>query len=413
MNPLLFLPGVLLLVAAVGLTADVIQVCITWFSFRRRPVQGPNRIGISILKPLCGNDDDLAENLRQFATLPYPNYELILGVKDVRDPAYAVARDAEQRWPGKVKLVIQRGEPGLNPKVNQLCTMVEYATRPIVLVSDSNCRAPDGYLEEIGAIFETDPTVACTSNPIIGIGEEKLGSALDNLYLASVAVTGVVTAKAFGRDIVIGKSMALRRSDLEKMGGFLAARNHLAEDYVLGRKVAELHKKVRICQLPVYQVSQKQSWADFLARHRRWAIIHRTAIAPSTYFGEGMINPLPWAGLALMAYPHRATLLAFAACWAVKTLLDWAAIRLHRPGFGLMMPFYVLLKDTGLFMGWCNGLFRRTVSWRGTRLRVEHGSRLRPPEPEAGDDELPAPAMASASWHTRTGRHERDGDRVA
>lgn len=411
MNALLFLPGLLLLVAAVGLIADAVQLGITWFSFRRRPISGPNRIGISILKPLCGTDDDLAENLRQFATLPYPNYELILGVKDAMDPAYAVGRDAEKRWPGKVKLVIQRGEPGLNPKVNQLCTMVQYATRPIVLVSDSNCRVPDGYLEEIGAIFETDPTVACTSNPIVGIGEEKLGSALDNFYLASVIAPGVVAAKATGRDIVVGKSMALRRTDLEKMGGFHAARNHLAEDYVLGKKVSELNKKVRICQLPVYQVSQKKTWTDFLARHRRWAIIHRTAIAPITYVGQCMMNPLPLAALALLAYPHRVTLVSFAACWALKTLIDWGAIRIHRPAFGLMTPFYVLLKDFGIFMAWCNGVLRRTVVWRGTRLRVEHGSLLRPPEPEEGE-ELPEPALVSA-WGTATGRHERENDRAA
>jgi ceramide glucosyltransferase len=320
-----------------------------------------------------------------------------------------------KHWPHKVKLVIQRGEPGLNPKVNQLCTMVEHATKDLVLVSDSNCRVPDGYLEEIATIFETDPTVACTSNPIIGIGEERLGSALDNLYVASVVTTGMVAAKFAGRDIVVGKSMALRRSDLEKMGGFHAARNHLAEDYVLGKKVAELGKKVRICQLPVYQVSQKKSYAEFLARHRRWAIIHRTAIAPITYFGQGMMLSLPWAALALLAYPHRVTLLAFAATWAMKTLMDWGAIRMHRPAFGLLTPFYVLLKDLSIFMAWCNGAFRRTVVWRGTRLRVEHGSLLRPPEPEdagASAEEL-SPALAPSPARWTPSRRDRDTDRTA
>ncbi|HEY8208783.1 MAG TPA: glycosyl transferase, partial [Myxococcaceae bacterium] len=82
MNALLFLPGLLLLVAAVGLLADVVQFVITWSTFRRRPAMDKHSLGISILKPLCGADDDLAENIRQFATLPYPDYELILGVKN-------------------------------------------------------------------------------------------------------------------------------------------------------------------------------------------------------------------------------------------------------------------------------------------------------------------------------------------
>jgi ceramide glucosyltransferase len=411
MNALLAVSGLLLLVAAFGLTADVVQFVITWATFRRRPVTGSNTLGISILKPLCGADDDLAENLRQFATLPYPNYELILGVKSAQDPAYAVGMAAVKRWPRKVKLVIQRGEPGLNPKVNQLCTMVDHATKELVLVSDSNCRVPEGYLEEIAAIFETDPTVACTSNPIIGIGEERLGSVLDNLYVATVVTTGVVAAKWAGRDLVVGKSMALRRSDLDKMGGFHAARNHLAEDYVLGKKVAELGKRVRICQLPVYQVSQKRTYPEFMARQRRWAIIHRTAIAPITYIGQAAMNPIPLTLLALLAYPSRPTLVAFAATWALKALLDWGAIRLHRPAFGLRTPFYVMLKDLSLFMAWCYGAYRRSVLWRGTRLRVEHGSRLRAPEPE-GAEALPSePALAPAAW--TPSRRDRNSDRTA
>src|SRR5215831_18512439 len=59
---------------------------------RRRPA-------ISILKPLCGLDDDLEENLRSFAALPYPVYEVLLGVRSERDPAYELARAVARRWP--------------------------------------------------------------------------------------------------------------------------------------------------------------------------------------------------------------------------------------------------------------------------------------------------------------------------
>jgi len=414
MSALLAVSGLLLVLAAFGLTAVVFQFVITWRYFLRKPAKpGPTTIGISILKPLCGADDGLAENLRQFATLPYPNYELLLGVKNAQDAAYPLAMDAVRRWPHRVKLFLQRGEPGLNPKVNQLCTLEMEATKEIILVSDSNTRVPDGFLEEIASIFESDPEVACTCNPIVGIGEEKLGSALDHIYLTGVLTAGMVAAKAMGKDIVVGKSMALRRSDLERMGGFHAARNYLAEDYVLGLKISEIGKKVRICRLPVYQVSQKRSYSEFLSRHRRWSIIHRTAIAPTTYFGEGLMNPIPWTLLALLCYPSRPTLLAFVACWAVKAMLDAGALRLHRPAFGLRTPLLVLLKDLSVFSAWCHGVFRRTVVWRGNRLRVEHGSRLCPPAPELAEEPAPElaprPALAAASW----AKPRRDSDRTA
>jgi ceramide glucosyltransferase len=40
-----------------------------------------------------------------------------------------------------------------------------------------------------------------------------------------------------GRDFVVGKSMALRRSDLDALGGFEAVKDVLAEDWVMGRMV--------------------------------------------------------------------------------------------------------------------------------------------------------------------------------
>ncbi len=93
------------------------------------PARAARKPAISILKPLCGLDDGLKRNLTTFAHLDYPEYEVVLGVRDVRDPAWKVARAAARRWPGRFRAVVQRGEPGLNPKVNQLVTLARAAPR--------------------------------------------------------------------------------------------------------------------------------------------------------------------------------------------------------------------------------------------------------------------------------------------
>jgi ceramide glucosyltransferase len=409
MSVLLVISAILFATAAIGVIAGLVQMILVVRFFRRPEERKPAKVGISILKPLCGVDDDLEANIRQFATFRYPDYELILGVKDPKDPAYAVAQDAVRRWPDRVRLVLQRGEPGLNPKVNQLCTLLQEARKEIVLVSDSNCRAPEGYLEEIASHF-ADPDVACTSNPIIGTGEEKLGSLLDNFHMASFIAPGVISAKeSIGQDIVVGKSMALRRKDLDAMGGFHVARNHLAEDYVIGQKLSQMGKRVVLCRRPVLQVSQRRTYRDFLSRQMRWSIIHRTAIAPWTYLGQGaMMAAVPFAFLGLLASPSRLTLVGFAATWALKTAMDTVALRLHRPAaYGLKTPLYGLLKDFSIFVAWANGIVRRTVVWRGTRLRVEHGSLLRPP---AG---APSPALAAIPAEPSWTEARRQGDRTA
>src|SRR5262249_23099939 len=135
----------LLVAAAVGCVLLGISIVALWRHTRApalaRPALAP---GISILKPLCGIDDGLEQSLEQFARLAYPRYELVLGVKDADDAAYPLARRLVARHPGRVRLALQRGEPGLNPKVNQLITLAAAARFDLLVVSDSNVAvAPD------------------------------------------------------------------------------------------------------------------------------------------------------------------------------------------------------------------------------------------------------------------------------
>ncbi len=148
----------LLTLAALGTFALGVQLFFVlrhrWISPRvQAPVSGGGPVGISILKPLCGVDDDLEANLARFATLGYPEYEVVLGVKDTRDPAYAVAREAVARWPHVMRLELQHGEPGLNPKVYQLITLAASARHVILVISDSNTRVGPDYLEVIARTF--------------------------------------------------------------------------------------------------------------------------------------------------------------------------------------------------------------------------------------------------------------------
>lgn len=340
--------------------------------------------GISILKPLCGVDDDLEANLACFATLGYPAYEVILGVKDTRDPAYQVAQAAVARWPHVMKLELQHGEPGLNPKVNQLITLAGVARYDILLISDSNTRVEPNYLEEISRTFE-DPEVGCISHPVSGIGEQTLGSLMDNLYQSTTTGAGQIAAKqAADQDIVVGKSMALRREVLEALGGFYSVRNVLAEDFVIGRWVTRgLGKRAVVARAPVYNVSQKKSVSAFFKRYLRWCIIHHSCIPTPVYLAQSLLNPLPWALLGAMLEPSLRALGVVAGVTAAKLIHDVSVFRALRPGQptpAMTVPA-VLLKDMLLFVAWVNGLFARSVDWRGNKLRVMAGSRLVPPTP--------------------------------
>src|SRR5262249_53909529 len=162
------------------------------------------------------------DNLCVFSDLDYPRYEVLLGVKDRTDPAYSLACRARARWPCLIRVVLQQGEPGFNPKVNQLISLEAAARYDILAISDSNVRVARNYLREIAAHL-SDSKVGLVTHPLAGIGERRLGAQMDNLHLTAVIGPGVVAAKqVIGTDFVVAKSLALRRSDLRAFGGFEA-----------------------------------------------------------------------------------------------------------------------------------------------------------------------------------------------
>lgn len=370
----------LLLVAGAGLCFMALQIFLLVRHLRVAAPRPSHCPGISVLKPLCGIDDDLANNIASFAGLDYPHYEVLLGVRDANDPAYPIARAAETRWPGLMRIVLQRGEPGLNPKVNQLITMGARARHDILVVSDSNVAAAPGYLGEIAGYLE-DPRVGLVTHPVAGFGEQTWGALMDNAHLCSGIAPGMVAAKQIADfPIVVGKSMALRRGDLRALGGFTSVKDVLAEDFVVGRRVrAELGKEVAMAHRPIAAVSRARTLRGFLDRYVRWATIQRKSVGTAQYAGMLVLHPLALAFAAVLVEPGRETSAAFVACWTGKALLEHGAGRcLRSSGFGLRAAAALPLKDGLLLAAWIAGLASAHVTWRGKRLAVVEGTRLVP-----------------------------------
>jgi ceramide glucosyltransferase len=339
---------------------------------------------ITVLKPVKGDEPGLYENLASLARQDYPAYEILVGAEDARDPALEVARQVRDDFP-QIRIGIHAGARrlGLNPKVNLLAALFDRAHHDTVLISDSNVRVGPEYLRETAAEM-ADPAVGLVTNIVVGEGA-GLGALLETLHLNSFVAAATSLARvAGGRACVIGKSMLLRRSDLERLGGLREVRNVLAEDFVIGRMYEVAGFRVALSPCLVRCVNEGWTVERFLNRHVRWAQMRRR-IAPAAYFGELLLNPVLWISLATLSLwasgPARdLRLLAVAAAGiAVKCASDALVSRrlrgtLPRAAEVLVMP----VKDLAMAAVWLVGCFRRRVSWRGNELRIERGSRLTP-----------------------------------
>ncbi|MDX2012136.1 MAG: glycosyltransferase [Myxococcaceae bacterium] len=368
---------VFLTASILGVLALVVQA-LAVMRARRTPVPRPTTaVGVSILKPLCGLDEALEANLEHFARMTGPTVELLLGVKDTDDAAFPLARRVAQRFPEHVRVVLQRGAPVQNPKVNQLITLAKAARFDLLMVSDSNAWIEAEALDEVRARFE-DPLVACVANPVSGRGHESVGALMDNLHLAAGIGAGQLAAKLLGDvDLVVGKSMTLRREVLESMGGFAAFGDYAAEDFAIAQAVRHQGFRNVIASNPVWNVAVRRSVRSFFERYRRWAVLQRTGVSLPVSLAHGLVNPWPLALIGWALAPSADVVLVTVAVLGARLGLDFLTARLMR--LSPVTPTTVLLvpmKDVLLFLAWVEALFRRTILWRGNRLEVEPGGKL-------------------------------------
>jgi ceramide glucosyltransferase len=340
---------------------------------------------VSILKPLKGLEEGLERNLESFFVQRYPgSFEIVFAATEDDDPALVVAREVAARHPAvPVRFARSDADFGLNPKVSNLRGALRAAANDLVLQSDANVIAQPDYLERVVTEFVREDG-HLLSSLVVGVGERSIGACMENLQLGAMIVPSCCFAlHYFGVPCVIGKSMLLRRSDLAKVGGLEAVRDVLAEDYLLGRAFQAAGKKVILSSTVVQNVNEDVSVDRFMSRHARWLKM-RAVIHVPAFVADAFANPAPWSvlaiGLGLVSEQPAIAGLALLVLTS-KVALDALALRLAR---GTAMGWRALLigplKDLLLFSVWPYAAFSRSIEWRGARLRMGWGSKLRKDE---------------------------------
>lgn len=340
---------------------------------RCKPLSEPATLPpISVLKPLCGSDPSLLLNLESFFSQDHPNFELLFGVVDANDGALAAVEKARARHPEVAcRVVVHRGGGALNPKVDNLLGLVPEACHDLVLVSDSNVRAPRHYLRELASIYRRERPGLVT-NLFAGADEASLGGALESVELTGFCAAGVALPTLLGDPLLVGKSALFSRSRFEQLGGFQRLRHVLAEDFVMGKTFAHAGDAIVIAPTVLANVVGKLSLRAALSRHLRWSML-RFRLRPVAAALEPLTSPLALLPLALMLFGGWG-LAWCCATWLVRDVGGWLILRGAKR---LWLPLLLSPLRDALSLGvWAIAPLKHHVSWRGKRYRLGAGTLL-------------------------------------
>ncbi len=326
---------------------------------------------VTVLKPVCGAEPGLYENLLSFCDQDYPVFQVVFGVRAADDPAIPVVRRVIRESSGcDAVLVIGGGAVADNAKVANLAGMTPRAKHDLLVVADSDMRVGRRYLETVASAFR-DPRTGAATCLYSGTPAAGLASTLGALYINDWFLPSVLVALSLQElTFCLGATMAVRREALDAIGGFEALAPYLADDYMLGALVARHGYGVRLCRYVVETIVSEAGLRSLLAHELRWARTVR-ACRPAGYafsfLGTGAVS---LAALFAVASGFGVPGLAlFAVAAALRVVLHGAvrrAVRVPGPYAPWLLPFRELL----CMAVWAAGLRGRGVRWKGRRLSV-------------------------------------------
>ena len=147
---------ILELFALVGTISCLVYygICL-WSAIRflidRRTRSGPSFLPpVSILKPLKGIDPEIYQSFRSHCEQDYPDYEIIFGVSDLKDPAVESVHRLQREFPSRcIQLVVCKQNLGTNTKISNLAQMMSASRYGHLVVNDSDIRVERDYLSRV------------------------------------------------------------------------------------------------------------------------------------------------------------------------------------------------------------------------------------------------------------------------
>jgi len=349
---------------------------------RRRRAAPAARPAVTILKPVCGLEKGLEENLRSTCRQDWGDLQVVFSVQDADDPALPIAR-AVQREMGEEKVAVAVGggrrEP--NGKIRNLLGALPLARHEVLVISDSDVRLRSDYLEAIVPPLDGD-AVGCVCTFYRAVAAERWWERLELLTVNADLVPHFVFASVTGAArFVLGASTALRRPTLEAIGGLEALGDYLVEDFEMGRRLLAAGRRIALVPYFVDTVVDLAGPRQWWGHQVYWDQNNRAA-KPWGLLGTVVLKAVPFALLFAAARLFDPLGLAvLGGTLALRLAASAAFLAGIGDGVGLRSLWLLPVRDAAALVSWVLAFTRPIVVWRGAEFVLGRDGRMVPREP--------------------------------
>jgi ceramide glucosyltransferase len=361
----------IIVIASAAALYQLLAIIATLCHQRQPPTSRPQPSPVSILKPVYGKDAGFFEAIRSHALQRYPDFEILFGIRRADDPAIADVERLSAEFPALHIRLVLCSTSAPNMKVGSLIDLARQARHPILIVNDSDISVPPDYIRDVTAPLGGPDIglVTCLYRAEV----HDWASRFEALAIATDFAPSTLVAQMFGvSDFGLGSTLAFRRADLDRIGGFQGIADYIADDYQLGHKLHSLGMRNVISEVVVSTRLSAESWLGAWRHQVRWARTIRLS------GGAG------YAGLPI----------TYASLWAVVAALFglwWVALPLLAVRFAMAITcgwfllgasdvwkycFAIPVRDLWGVAVWGAGLVGHSVTWRDQRLRLDSEGRI-------------------------------------
>lgn len=374
-HPVLAIVGFVSLALATCYAVLALGAVLIWRLRRTTPQRALRQPPVTLLKPLCGAEPGLYENLRSFCAQNYPQFQIVFGVRDPTDPALAVVEQLVAEFPSlSIDVVIDPRLHGCNLKISNLINMMARARHDLLAIADSDTHVGPDYLAEVTAPL-LERRIGLVTCIYRGVPTQPVWSRLGAMYSNEWYVPSVLLTRLFRYEgYVSGQTICVSRDTLQAIGGLGSVADHVADDYRLGELVRGLGLRIFFSPY-VLDGKHHEPTLDSLTKHElRWMRTLRV-LRPSSFYLLFLTFSLPLGilGLILTATEpllSTAGLIAFAIAVIARLAVHFLH-RLHddRPLFADL--WLLAARDLLTCYVWCRSFLSSRVTWRGIEFDVD------------------------------------------